>query len=112
MKLATQAELMTLPDGTLYAVLQEPWVFGDLCIKGENAGLKDFYERGLNWIDADDCGEAIDRLDAMMADSSLSFPVQQAYSREGYYNSGARYLVYELDDVKLLLSELQQAYDL
>jgi hypothetical protein len=111
-KLATQAELMALPDGTLYALLQQPWIFGDLRVKGENVASDDFYERSLNWIDAHDSGEATHRLNLMMEDSSLSFPVEQAYSREGLYETDARYLVYELDDVKLLLSELQQAYDL
>lgn len=110
MRLVTQTELMEFPDGTLYARLQQPWVFADLCVKGENVGSKDFYERGLAWIDAHDCGEATHRLDLMMADSSLSFPVDRAYGREGLYEQDARYLVYELDDVKLLLSELGQAY--
>jgi hypothetical protein len=118
MRLVTQTELMALPEGTLYAPLQQPWVFGDLCIKGENLGpylgkeTNDFYERGLAWIAADDCGEATKRLDRMMENSSLSFPAEPAYSREGLYETDARYLVYELDDVKLLLSELAQAYDL
>ncbi|WP_164681163.1 hypothetical protein [Mycobacterium intracellulare] len=85
----TQAELMALPDGTLYAPLHEPWVFGEVRIKGENVGANDFYARDLNWIDANDCGEAIDRLEAMLKDGSLSFPVEQAYSREGYYDGDA-----------------------
>jgi hypothetical protein len=109
---------MSFPEGTLYARLQQPWVFGDLCIKGESLSpylgqeQHDFYQRSLNWIDANDCGEATHRLDQMMQDSSLSFPVEQAYGREGYYEAGARYLVYELDDVTLLMSELRQAYNL
>ncbi len=89
MRLVTQAELMALPDGTLYAPLHEPWVFGEVRIKGENVGANDFYARDLNWIDANDCGEAIDRLEAMLKDGSLSFPVEQAYSREGYYDGDA-----------------------
>lgn len=116
MRLVTQAELLALPAGTLYAPLQEPWVFGNLYIKGENLPpylgreTHDFYERSLNWIDANDLDEAGRRLDSMMEDSSLSFPVKQAYSREGLYKTDGRYLVYELDDVKLLLSELARAY--
>jgi len=112
MRLVTQTELMKLPEGALYARLYRPWVFADLCIKGDNVGSKDFYERSLNWVDANDSLEAVDRLDAMMEDSTLSFPVAQAYQREGLYEQDAHYLVYELEDVKLLVGELRQAYEI
>lgn len=110
MRLVKLPELKALPAGTLFAKLQQEWVFGDLEIKGDSFD-GDFWVRSLNWIDAYDCGEAVNRLDAMALDSTISYPIEQAYRRNCDYNDESLYLVYEPDDVAFLAGELGLARD-
>jgi hypothetical protein len=110
MRLMKRQEFMQLPPGTLFSPMLQKWVFGELSIKGETWDLGnevgDFLELGLNWIDGDDTGQVCDRLDEMLADSSVSYPLQSAYGREGLFDNTMVYLVYEPADVAALLSEL------
>jgi hypothetical protein len=110
MRLVKRQELMTLPSGTLFAACHQPWVFGDLELKldtivrdGQNA---DFWVRTLAWVDADDTGMALDRLDAMAADSTVSHPVDEVASRHGLYDDDRLYLVYEPADTQSLIAAL------
>jgi hypothetical protein len=103
-------EFLRLPTGTLFSPMLQKWVFGELSVKGETLDLGnevgDFLELGLNWIDGTDTGEVCDRLDAMLADSSVSYPLQSAYGREGLFDNDMVYLVYEKADVAALMAEL------
>lgn len=105
MRLVKLPELKELPAGTLFAPMQQEWVFGELEIKGDNFG-PDFWVRSLAWVDAFDSGEATDRLDEMALDSSVSYPINQAYQRNCDYDDESLYLVYEPDDVEYLAAEL------
>lgn len=110
MRLVKRQELMTFPSGTLFCELQQEWVFGGLQLKldtlvnlGENV---DFWVHALDWTEAHDTGEAIERLEKMASDSSVSYPLEEAFSRHGLYDDDRFYLVYEQADTDALLSAL------
>lgn len=110
MRLVKRQEFMKLPAGTLFSAMHQKWVFGELSVKGETwqngDEVGDFLELGLNWIDGHDTGEVCDRLEEMLADSSVSYPLQSAYGREGLFDNDMVYLVYEPADVAALLAEI------
>jgi hypothetical protein len=102
---------MTLPAGTLFAKLHQEWVFGGLELKGDTftdiAGENvDFWVRQIDWPYADDCGEAMHRLDEMAKDSTISYPIESAYGRHGSYDDDRLYLVYEPTDTAALVADL------
>lgn len=113
MRIVGLQELMTLPDGTLFAELREPWVFGDVLLKGDNVpgSTCDFWSKSLNWVDADDTGMSFDRLDAMLGDSTISRPAETAYSRGAYLSrpDDYKFLVYEPADTAALIELLKEA---
>lgn len=112
MRIVGLQELMTLPNGTLFAELHEPWVFGDVLIKGDNVpgSTCDFWTKSLNWPDVDDTGMAFDRLDAMLADSKVSHPAETAYSRGAYLSrDDYKFLVYEPADTAALIELLKES---
>lgn len=112
MRIVGLQELLTLPNGTLFAELHEPWVFGDVYLKGDNLeGTHDFWTKSLAWPDADDTGMPFDRLDAMLADSTVSHPVETAYSRGAYLSrpDEYRFLIYEPADTAALIGLLKEA---
>ncbi|QQG96201.1 hypothetical protein HBE99_04475 [Mycobacteroides chelonae] len=106
MRLVKKQEFVTLPAGTLYCELREKWVFSELRLKGETISDDDYWVRDLDWIDADDPGEAFKRLEAMAADSTVSFPAPESYSRGSNYRADAMYLIYERDDMVALITDL------
>jgi hypothetical protein len=112
MRLVKRPEFMTLPAGTMAAPLLQKWVFGEPFIKGDTLfdtlGAKafDFDMLEPNWVEADDSDEAIDRLEEMYADSSVSYPAQMSVGREGLYDDDRVYLVYEAADVVALVQAL------
>lgn len=107
MRLVRRQELMTLPAGTLFAELNEPWIFGQLCLKGETIadddGDRDFWFRSLCWPQAFNSMEAVTRLEEMAADSSVSYPVENAEQRDGMYDDAQVYAVYEASDARVLV---------
>lgn len=111
MRLVKRWEFMQLPVGTLFAPMVQKWVFGELSVKGETLDYGnetgDFLELGLTWIDGDDAGQVCNRLDEMLADSSVSYPLQTAYGREALFDADMVYLVYEPADAAGLLGELR-----
>lgn len=111
MRLVKRQELMTLPAGTLFAELQQEWVFHGLQLKGETYADAqgrniDFMVKQLDWVDAYDCGEACQRLDEMKANPAVSHPIETAYGRHGLYDDDQVYLVYEPADTARLIAEL------
>lgn len=110
MRLVKRQELMIFPSGTLFCELHQEWVFGGLQLKREtivNLGKNvDFWVHALDWPEAHDTGEAIDRLTEMASDSSVSYPLEDAFSRHGLYDDERLYLVYERSDTEALLAAL------
>lgn len=111
MRLVRRQELMTLPAGTLFAELQQEWVFHELQLKGETytdgQGRNiDFMTKQLCWVDAIHTGEACRRLDEMKADPTVSYPIETAYGRHGLYDDERIYLVYEPADTQNLVAAI------
>lgn len=113
MRLVKRQELMTLPAGTLFAPLHQPWVFGDLELKGDTlqhnrtGENQDFWVLSLAWPEADDAGMAFDRLNAMAENPAVSYPPEYVYGRHGLYDDDRLYLVYEPADVEKLIDLLR-----
>lgn len=102
---------MAFPSGTLFAPLQERWVFGELAVKGEtilggDGRPIDFWLRLLDWPDASSSEEAVVILEEMAADSSLSVPVNSAEQRHGMYDDDEVFMVYEPTDTAALVADL------
>ncbi len=111
MRIYNRTEFMKLPEGTLYAKGQ-PWYFGDICVKGETVvwdGVNgDWYVHSFNWVDSDDTGVAIDRLNEMK-DNGASYPMQDSICRDGMFDNDDLFLVYEQDDLERLKGFVDRA---
>lgn len=111
MRLVKRQELLELPAGTLFSEFIDKWYFAGLQLKGATLsdGEKnyDFLVRSLDWPEAEGTHEAIDRLDEMYEDSSVSYPTEKHYGREGLYDDEKLYLVYEPADTAALIAALQ-----
>lgn len=105
MRILSRDEFLRMPSGTLYAPLETPWSFGEISIKGESYN-NDFLECGITWVEGDSSDEAVNRLEEMLADSSVSYPVQSTYGREGIFDNDIKYLIYEKEDIKSIFEEL------
>lgn len=102
-------EFRKLPEGTLFCEA-EPWVFGTLHVKGET-WESDFLLRDLQSIGADDSGEWSRRLDEML-ENGASYPINDAYGRDGSFNKKALFLVYEHEDLLELRRVVDEALSL
>lgn len=96
-----------MPKGTVYAKIPEKWIVNELCVKYESIGNIDWYYMSFDWVDADDSMEAIERLEGMAANSSISYPVQQSIARDSLYENDCLFLVYEYDDIAFITNELE-----
>lgn len=104
MRIVKRQELMTLPAGTLFAELRQPWVFGELQLKGStiqwDGANRDFWVLQLAWIE-EDCVDL--QFEAMLADSSVSTPAETVWGRYGLYDDDQAFLVYEPADTRRLI---------
>lgn len=102
LKIYTRTEFMKLPAGTLYAK-GKPWYFDGFHVKGDTIVHEgraiDFGTRDLVCIESHDSGEMIDRLEAMRADGA-SFPMEDAYGRDGCFDDEDLFLVWEGPDLE------------
>lgn len=106
MRIVDRKTFMDMPLGTVFAEIEEPWAIGSLSVKVENSGDIDFYETNFTWVDASDSGQAMDRLEEMLEDPNVSYPVDRAIGRNGLFNRDAVYLIYEPDDIKYIVDTL------
>jgi hypothetical protein len=98
MRMVDRAGFLALPAGTFFVKAGSRWAFGGLCIKDDNAGDNDWYELDPAGIASDDTGEWLDRLEEMER-AGASYPMQDAVARDGLYEDGALFLIYERDDL-------------
>lgn len=110
MRLVNRQELMKFPPKTLFCEMHQRWVFGGLQLKMDTIVIGgqnyDFWVQTLDWPEAHDTGEAIERLEEMVADSGVSYPVEPALVRHGLYDDDRLYLVYEPADTEALIASL------
>lgn len=112
MKIYRRKEFLTLPEGVLFCK-GKPWYWETPCIKGDtltNTTVGDFSERQLCWVDANDSGEAFNRLDLML-ETGASFPMEEAYGRDGCFDEEDLFLVFEKADIAELVRLLATAAD-
>lgn len=106
MRTVARAELMALPDGVLY---RERWPggrFGGLQMKVGACGENDWFSLDLEVpVDCHDSTERMDILEGMEP-FCLDF---EASGRDGAFEAGALYLVYERDDLDGLRGVLARA---
>lgn len=102
MRVVTRDEFMGLPEGTIFQK-GRPWVFGGLSVKGETIlhGGKaiDWFYIPTDSIDASDSGELFARYDSMLRDGA-SYPLDlECQSRDGCFDNGDIFMIYEASDV-------------
>jgi hypothetical protein len=112
MKVYRRKDFLQLPAGVLFCK-GKPWYWETPCIKGdtlENTTVGDFLECGFCWVDANDSGEAFDRLNLML-ETGASFPMEEAYGRDGMYDEEDLFLVFEKADIAELMRVFAIAAD-
>jgi hypothetical protein len=93
----------------------KPWVFEDLCVKGDTISDGDqdvdFYNRTLTWIDACSSVELFTRLEEMLH-KGASYPLETGEGRDGCFDDTDIFLVYERDDLVYTIELFQAALEL
>lgn len=109
MKVVDRKAFLALPEGTIYCKGVQ-WDFHSLCVKGETWG-SDWTYWCPEWIDANDSSEAMNRLDEMLA-TGASYPMDDAYGRDGCFEEDAVFLIFEPDDLRRLSKFIMEAIQL
>ena len=109
MKIFSRSEFMKLPEGTIFSS-GERFAFSYLHIKGETWGV-DFLQSSLIDIESFSCQENFDRLDEM-DQKGVSYPIRTSYEREGLFDENMVYLVYEKEDLKYMIEQMEKALEI
>lgn len=111
MRIFSRTAFMDLPEGVLFSKGQ-PWFWDGLNVKGEtlihNGKAIDFGERSLLCIEAHDSGDLISRYELMHL-RGASFPMEDAYGRDGCFDDNDLFLVWESEDLSELLAIINRA---
>lgn len=111
MRLYNRTDFMALPAGVIFAK-GEPCSFGDIAVKGDTIVIDgraiDFGVLHLVGIEAHDTGEMVERFTAM-EEFGASFPMEDAYGRDGCFNDKDQFLVWEGADLEKLQAIVSQA---
>lgn len=109
MKIVDRETFLDMPEGTVYAKIEKRWIVDTpLCVKYESTDYGDWYYMSFDWVDANNSNEAIDRLEDMAADPKVSYPVQSSISRDGLFEEGALFLIYERGDLDFIAKQLRR----
>lgn len=91
--------------GTLFCEIKQRWAIGEIRVKLDTIG-EDFVELNLNEIQARDSTEWFETLEEM-ADQGSSCPIDlDTTCRNGLFDEGALFMIYEADDLQRLISRL------
>lgn len=108
MKIVNLEQFLALPNETLYAKYA-PCFFGDLAIKVENCGPRDFCTQQIaDAIDCNDSGEFLDKLDDAERDGTSVLMDFESYGRDGCFEDGQLFAVYERADIEAMIARLQR----
>lgn len=99
MRIYNREEFLKLPAGTIYGK-GKPWFFDGVNVKGDTTGNDWGYLNPL-WVEAEDTGEAIDRLTGML-ERGESQPMEDSFGRDGCYDEDDIFLVFERADLDQL----------
>lgn len=124
-RILSRSEFLTQPPGTPYYKLPAGYLspVGSLCVKldtadwGPGVTPNDWMYVDFDTPEFDDTDELSDRMDAMRADSTVSFPLgcpddgRRTVCRDGCFEdpSQVSFLVFEPDDIRVLLRYLTPA---
>jgi hypothetical protein len=113
MRIVNRTEFLALPAGTVFNKYS-PHNFGPLSVK-EDTLENDFVYQDLNDpypSGANDCGEWDGALTALAEDSGKTTALDYNYpGRDGLFDEGQLFAVYDSDDVKALIIRLQQTLE-
>ena len=108
MKIIDLAEFRKLKPGTIF-MKYEPCIFGDLGVKQDTLGERDFlYESITCELDYDSSDAMLDALTSAGVDSEVSLPMDfDATSRDGMFDDNQLFAIYEKQDVVGLIEKLR-----
>lgn len=106
MRVVNRKTFLSLPVGTIYCKGFE-WTFESLCVKGETLEFNDWFLLDPSWIDEDSstCFESLGE----MLERGTSRPMQDTICRDGCYDDGAIFLVFEKADLHKLREMIDTA---
>lgn len=109
MKIVNRAAFLAMPAGTVFAKY-EPCVFDEPCVKGDSlTSCSDFGYQSLMNVEGRDDSEASDKLfKSEEFGESFSFDLD-CQGRDGCFDEGQLFAVYERQDVEQLIARLQEA---
>jgi len=113
MRIVNRGTFLSMPAGTVFSKY-EPCVFGNLEIKGDSTvnsqgELIDFWSQDLaGALKADSSDAYLDACDAAEAGQRVAIDLD-CQSRDGLYEQGQLFAVWEPEDVQVLIQRLQRA---
>lgn len=108
MRIVGLEEFLKLPPGTLYMKSDEYGNPDGFMVKEATWG-NDWVYRDLQDIDNASSEDRMDRLFAMIADSSISYPINEDCGRDGMFEPSQRFFVYERADLESLAAAMARA---
>lgn len=99
MKIYNKKEFLKLPPGTFFAKGVRYSMDG-FCVKGET-WENDFLYIDLVSIDSYGSDNLLDRFEEMI-EKSISYPINETYSRDGMFDEEDIFLVFEKEDLKII----------
>lgn len=109
MRIVDEATFLAMPAGTIYAKY-EPINTGEIAIKDESTPHTWWYQDLLPWFDGcEDSGQFFDTWEAIQR-GEPSPPLDYDFTdKDGLYNHGQLFAVFEKRDVEALIGRLQRA---
>jgi len=113
MRIVDRQTFLAMPAGTVFSKY-EPCVFGNLEIKGESTTraqgeFVDFWSQDLaGALKAESSDAYLDACDAAEAGQSIAIDLD-CQSRDGLYEQGQLFAVWEQEDIQALIQRLQRA---
>lgn len=108
MRVVNRKTFLTLPPGTIYCKGVR-WAFDGLCIKGDSLE-NDWIYLDPAWASAHDSGEATDLLEKSL-ETGASFVGEDAYGRDGCFDDGDIFLIFEQRELLLLRTCINYALE-
>lgn len=106
MKIVNRKDFLGMPDGTLYS-LYEPCIVAELRIKDESSEADFCYNQIIGEFDYNDGYEHVDIL-LDMENNGTEIPLYlDAIYRDGSYKYDQLFLVYDNNDIQLLIDRLK-----
>jgi hypothetical protein len=106
MKIYNRKEFLQLPEGTIFCKGVK-WCFDNMSIKG-NSWDDDFLYVDLCYIDAQDTGQWVDRLEDSLKNGT-SYPINNNTARDGLFDECSIFLVFENKDLEFLIKVMKNA---